>query len=51
MDSQKLRVRPEPVEYVHPTTGKLKVLLTVIRRMITHERVEPAQKHQLDVPH
>lgn len=46
-----LRVRPEHVEYMNPSTGRLKVLATMIRRMVTHERVEPDEKHRVDLPH
>jgi PPOX class probable F420-dependent enzyme len=46
-----IHFRPEHVEYVHPATGRLKVLFTMLRRMLTHERVEPAEKKEIEVSH
>lgn len=44
-----IRVQPEHAEWVHPTTGKLKVWATMVRRIVTHERVSPAEKKELDL--
>lgn len=45
-----IRVQPEHVEFVHPQTGRLQVLFTMAKRLLTHERTEPAPKKQLDLP-
>lgn len=46
-----VRVRPLYAEYVNPKGGRAKVLMTMIRRLITHEHLEPDRKHQVDLPH
>ncbi len=46
-----VRVRPLHAEYVNPKGGRAKVLMTMIRRLITHEHLEPDEKHQIDLPH
>lgn len=44
-----IRVRLEHAEYVHPHTGRLKVLFTMAKRLLTHSREEPAPKVELDL--
>ncbi|HEY3452714.1 MAG TPA: pyridoxamine 5'-phosphate oxidase family protein [Myxococcales bacterium] len=44
-----IHVRPEHAEFVHPHTGKLQVLFTMARRLVTHGRQEPAPKVELDL--
>jgi general stress protein 26 len=44
-----IRFRPEHAEYVHPETGRLRVLFTMVRNIFTGTRVEPAPKKQLDL--
>lgn len=46
-----IRFRPEHVEWVHPRTGKPRVWATMARRLLTHERVEPAEKKEMDLRH
>lgn len=43
-----VKFQPEHVEYMNPAAGGLKVLLTALRRLVTHERTEPTTKHQVD---
>ncbi|MBI5547010.1 MAG: pyridoxamine 5'-phosphate oxidase family protein [Deltaproteobacteria bacterium] len=44
-----IRLHPEHAEFVHPRTGKLQVLFTMARRLVTHGRQEPAPKVELDL--
>ena len=44
-----IHVRPEHAEFVHPNSGRLQVLFTMARRLVTHERQEPAPKVELDL--
>ncbi len=44
-----IHVRPEHAEFVHPHTGKLSVLFTMARRLVTHTREEPAPKVEVDL--
>lgn len=46
-----IRFRPEHAEWVHPKTGKPQVWATMARRLLTHERVEPAEKREMDLHH
>lgn len=43
-----VRFRPEHVEYMNPKAGKVKVLLTMLHRLVTHQKVDPAKKHEVD---
>ncbi len=43
-----IRLEPEHAEYVHPATGRLKVLFTMVKRLVTHSREEPAPKRQVE---
>lgn len=44
-----IHLRPEHAEFVHPSTGKLKVLFTIAKRLVTHSREEPAPKIEVDL--
>lgn len=44
-----IRVRPEHAEFVHPHTGRLQVLFTMAKRLVTHSREEPAPKVEIDL--
>ncbi|MGC4113739.1 MAG: pyridoxamine 5'-phosphate oxidase family protein [Myxococcales bacterium] len=44
-----IHLRPEHAEFVHPHTGRLQVLFTMARRLVTHGRQEPAPKVELDL--
>lgn len=46
-----LKFRPEHAEYVHPVSGRLKVLATRVKAVLTREPVEVAPKKELDLPH
>jgi general stress protein 26 len=46
-----LRFIPEHAEYVHPAGGKLKVLFSTAKALVTKQRPEPAQKKELDLQH
>lgn len=45
-----IRVEPEHAEFVHPQTGRLAVLFTMAKRLITKEKEEPAPKKEIDFP-
>jgi general stress protein 26 len=42
-----IRFVPEHAEYVHPETGRLQVLFTKVRNLVTGTRTEPAPKKEL----
>lgn len=44
-----LRFIPEHAEYVHPAGGKLKVLFSTAKALVTKQRPEPAPKKELDL--
>lgn len=44
-----IRFRPEHIEYVHPTTGRLHVLYTRAKQLLTRTREPPAPKRELDL--
>jgi len=44
-----LRFIPEHAEYVHPAGGKLKVLFSTARALVTKQRPEVAPKKELDL--
>jgi general stress protein 26 len=44
-----LEVTPEHVEWVRPRGGKLKVLKTMVMRVLTRTREEPGEKKHLDL--
>jgi general stress protein 26 len=44
-----LRFTPEHAEYVHPRGGRLKVLFSTVKALMTHERPEPAPKKELEL--
>lgn len=44
-----VRFRPEHAEWVHPKTGKPQVWAAMARRLLTHQRVEPAEKKEIDL--
>lgn len=46
-----LRFQPEHAEYVHPVSGRLKVLATRVKAVLQREPVEPAPKKELDLTH
>ncbi len=46
-----IHFRAEHAEYVHPVTGRLQVLFTMVRNIVTRNRAEPAAKKELDWQH
>lgn len=46
-----LGFHPEHAEYVHPTTGRLKVLATRVKSMLGRGATEPGPKKELGLPH
>jgi RPA family protein len=44
-----IKVRPEHVEYVHPSTGRLKVLYSLVKQVVARAPGELAQKKELDL--
>ncbi len=44
-----LRFIPEHAEYVHPKGGKLQVLFSTAKALVTKQRPEPAPKKELDL--
>lgn len=44
-----IRFRPEHVEYVHPTAGRLQVLFSMARTLVTRKPSEPAPKKTLEL--
>ncbi len=46
-----IKVTPEHAEYVHPKTGRLQVLFTLAKRLLTRAHPHPATKYQIDLPH
>jgi general stress protein 26 len=44
-----IRFRPQHVEYVHPHSGKLQVLFTMVNNIISGTHSEPAPKKQLEL--
>ena len=44
-----LKVVPEHVEYVHPSGGTVKSLLTRVKNALTHSHEEPAPKKELSL--
>lgn len=46
-----IRFTPEHAEYVHPTTGRLKVLFTVAKSLVTGKASEPAVRRTIDLSH
>jgi len=46
-----VKVKPEHVEYVHPSGGTVKSLFTRVKNALTHSHDEPAPKKELELPH
>jgi general stress protein 26 len=46
-----IRFRPEHAEYVHPQTGRLTVLFSMVRALVTRTHLEPAPKKEVDLRH
>jgi general stress protein 26 len=46
-----IKVMPEHAEFVHTPSGRLQVLFTMAKRLLTKSRDEPAPKHEIDLPH
>jgi general stress protein 26 len=44
-----IRFVPDHAEYVHPTTGRMHVLFTAARRLVTRQQEELPQKHDVDL--
>lgn len=44
-----LRFTPEHAEWVHPTTGRLKVLFTMAKAIVTGKPAEPAVRRSIDL--
>ena len=46
-----VKVKPEHVEYVHPSGGTVKSLFTRVKNALTHSHDEPAPKKELELGH
>lgn len=46
-----IRFHPEHAEYVHLQTGRLQVLFSVVRALVTKTRAEPTSKKEMELPH
>jgi len=44
-----VKFHPEHVEYTDPAARGLKVLLTAIRRLVTHQSAVPGRRHELEL--